>query len=53
MTTAKQVNDVLRSKRNARHADKRVKAEKKIENEKLREFLDQLRKSHGKDAKDC
>ena len=44
MTTKKQVNAVLVSKKGGKHADKRDDLDKRIQSEQLREFIRALRK---------
>lgn len=48
MATKKQVNDVLRSKKGGPHEDKREKTEREFNNERVRQFIEELRKRHAK-----
>ena len=41
---AKSVNDALRGTRSERHEDKREKSERDFNNQKVREFIEALRK---------
>jgi hypothetical protein len=43
------VNDALRSKRSERHTDKREKSERDLNNERVRELIETMRKRRAQD----